>query len=417
MSDTADQPKPAAAPTGAGRPAANLKPKVPPRKPPAPNVVIRPIAVQAKVKKRHWGLLLSFLLIVGLPVGVSAWYLYTRAADQYATTIGFTVRSEESTSGADLLSGLGSTIGGGSASRDADILYELILSREIVSRVNATLDLPAMYSAHYDTDPVMSYNSDGTIEDLTDYWKRMVRVSYDASSGLMEIRVLAFDPQDAQDIAIAVRDESSRTINELSAIARDDATRYAQEDLDLSLDRLKKAREALTSFRLANQIVDPNADIQAQMGLLTTLQEQQATALIEYDLLAESVRDNDPRLEQATRRLAVIEARIAAERQKFGAGGAGPGGVEYATTISAFEGLTVDREFAEAAYAAALSAFDAARAEANRNSRYLATYISPMKAEKPEFPQRGLLVAIIAAFSFLTWAIMSLVYYSLRDRR
>ena len=206
------------------------------------------------------------------------------------------------------------------------------------------------------------------------------------------------------------------TINELSAIARNDATRYAQEDLDLALERLKVSREQLTAFRLANQIVDPNADIQVQMGLLTTLQQQQASALIEFDLLSDSARENDPRLDSARRRLEVIEARIAEERQKFGAGGAGPGEVEYATTISDFERLSVDREFAETAYAAAQSAYDGARAEANRQSRYLATYIAPMPAERPEFPQRGLLIVIVAAFSFLTWAIASLIYYSLRDR-
>lgn len=380
-----------------------------------PKVVIRPIAVEAAPKKRHWGLALAFLIIVLVPIATSAWYLYTRAADQYATTLGFTVRSEDVSSSADLLSGLGSSIGG-SASRDTDILYEFILSRGIVSRITAQLDLPKIYSKYADIDPLMSYDSDGTIEDLTRYWQRMVRVSYDAGSGLMELRVLAFDPQDAMNIATAIYDESTATINELSAIARNDATRYAQEDLDLALERLKVSREQLTSFRLANQIVDPNADIQVQMGLLTTLQEQQANALIEFDLLSDSAIENDPRLDSARRRLEVIEARIAQERQKFGAGGAGPGGVEYATTISDFERLSVDREFAETAYAATLSAYDGARAEANRQSRYLATYIAPMPAERPEFPQRELFIAIIAAFSFLTWAIASLVYYSLRDR-
>lgn len=414
MTDTPD-PQPTTstpAPSGA---TAKRKPPRGGRKKPDPKVVIRPIAVKAAPKQRHWGLMLAFLIIVALPVATSAWYLYTRAVDQYATTLGFTVRSEDVSSSADLLSGLGN-IGGGSASRDTDILYEFILSRGIVSRITAQLDLPQLYSKHADIDPIMSYNTDGTIEDLTQYWQRMVRVSYDAGSGLMELRVLAFDPQDAMDIATAIYDESTATINELSAIARNDATRYAQEDLDLALERLKVSREQLTAFRLANQIVDPNADIQAQMGLLTTLQEQQASALIEFDLLSDSARENDPRLDSARRRLEVIEARIAQERQKFGAGGAGPGGVEYATTISDFERLSVDREFAETAYAAALSAYDGARAEANRQSQYLATYIAPMPAERPEFPQRGLLIAIVAAFSFLTWAIASLIYYSLRDR-
>ncbi|NCT11795.1 MAG: sugar transporter, partial [Rhodobacterales bacterium] len=54
---------------------------------------------------------------------------------------------------------------------------------------------------------------------------------------------------------------------------------------------------------------------------------------------------------------------------------------------------------------------------ANRQSRYLAAYIRPTLAEKSEFPQRELMLGIVALFSFLIWAILSLVYYALRDRR
>jgi capsular polysaccharide transport system permease protein len=177
------------------------------------------------------------------------------------------------------------------------------------------------------------------------------------------------------------------------------------------------AREALTAFRLANQIVDPNANIQAQMGLLTTLQAQQAAALIEYDLISEIARDDDPRVAQARRRIEVIETRIDEERRKFGVGGGSDGGVEYATTVADFERLQVDREYAETAYAAAMSALDASRAQANRQSLYLAAYITPTLAEKSEYPQRGLIVGMVALFSFLIWAIASLVYYALRDRK
>ena len=379
-------------------------------------VVVRPMATKARAKKRHWGLMFAFVILVLAPVGGAFWYLNERAVDQYASTVGFTVRSEDISSAADILGGLGSTLGGGSTTRDGDILYEFILSQEIVRNIDNAMDLRTLYAAHYDQDPLMSYNPDGTIEDLTEFWQRMVRVSYDSGAGLMELRVLAFTPEDAKQIAELIFDESSTMINALSAIARADATRYAQEDLDLALERLKTAREALTAFRLANQIVDPNADIQTQVGLLALLQEQQATALIEFQLISETAREGDPRVEQARRRLEVIEAQIDEERRKFGAGG-GDDGVEYATTISEFERLTVDREFAETAYAAALSAFDAARAEANRQSRYLAAYINPTLAEKSEFPQRPLLILVVGLFSFLLWAILSLIFYALRDRR
>lgn len=377
----------------------------------------KPPARPARRKPRHWGLVFAFIIMVLAPIAASGWYLYTRAADQFASTLGFTVRSEDATSAVDILGGLGSSLGGSGGGRDSDILYEFIRSQELVNAIDADLDLHSLFSRHVDQDPLLSFHPDGTIEDLTAYWQRMVRVSYDTGSGLIELRVLAFEAAEAKAIAEAIFDKSSTMINALSAIARNDATRYAQEDLDLALERLKIARESLTAFRLANQIVDPNADIQTQVGLLATLQEQQATAIIEFQLISETASAGDPRVDQARRRLEVIEAQVAEERRKFGAGGVGPGGQEYAKIIAEFERLSVDREFAETAYAAALSALDVARGEANRQSRYLAAYIQPTLAQRAEFPQRELLLALVALFSFLTWAILSLVYYALRDRR
>jgi capsular polysaccharide transport system permease protein len=401
-------PKPAPKVAAAPAPKPIPKPKESP-------VVIRALASKAKRKQRHWGLIAAFAIIVLLPVFTTWWYLNERAVDQFASTIGFTVRSEDVSSATDLLGGLGQSFGGGGGS-DSDILYEFIRSQALVAQIDRELDLRDYYSRHVDVDPVFGFNPEGTIEDLTAYWQRMVRISYDAGSGLMELRVLAFDPIEARAIANAIFDKSTKMINDLSAIAREDGTRYAREDLELAVERLKIARESLTAFRISSEIVDPTADVAGQMGLLNLLQAQQVEALIEFDLLNNSTREGDPRLEQARRRIDVIEDRIREERQKFGVG-ANTGDTSYAETIAEFERLAVDREFAEQAYAATLAAFDGARAEANRQSRYLAAYIKPTLAERSEFPNRPLLIAIVGLFSFLGWAIMSLVYYALRDRR
>ena len=383
------------------------------------NPVAEPIrrpAQPAKARPRHWAIVISFILMVLAPITASGYYLYEHAVDQYASTLGFTVRSKDVSSAIDILGGLGQAFGGSGGNHDSDILFEYINSQELVAKVDAQLNLRDIFSRHADIDPLLSFDTDGTIEDLTEYWKRMVRVSYDTGSGLIELRVLAFDPAEAKVIAETIYTESSEMINALSAIARNDATRYAQEDMDLSLERLKDAREALTTFRLTNQIVDPNADIQAQMGLLTTLQTQEAAALIEFDLISRTAQPSDQRVGSARMRLEVIKERIAEERRKFGSGGEGPGGQEYARTIAEFERLTVDREFAETAYAAAFSALDGARAEATLKSRYLAAYITPTLAEKSEFPQRELMIGLVALFSFLIWSIFNLIYYAVRDR-
>jgi len=369
------------------------------------------------MRRRHFGLALSFLVLVVAPLFGMAVYLYTYAQDQYASNAGFTVRTEESGSATDLLGGL-ANFAGTNATSDGDILYEFITSRELVQRLNQRMDLVAHYSAPYDIDPIFSLEPGASMEDLVDHWQNVVRVSYTQSSGLIDLEVLGFDPDTAHTIAEAIVDESQTLINELNSQARADSMRYAEADLGAAIDRLRTAREALTQFRTRTQIVDPESDLQGRTGVLNNLQQQLAEALIDYDLLSENTTNpNDPRLVQALRRIEVIRDRIRQERMNFVTDEIGAAGEDYPTLMAQFEGLSVDREFAEESYRAALTAVDVARTNSARQSRYLAVYIQPSLPESAEFPRRESILALGFLFLALGWMIMALVYYSIRDRQ
>lgn len=395
---------PPAAPAVPPRPAAAAKPRVP--KIPKP-------ASLARLKTRHKLAMLSFAGFVGVPVLLMTAYLYIFAADQYASTVGFTVRTEESGSAMEILGGL--TKLSTASSSDTDILYKFIQSQELVLAMDESLNLHKLYGKPR-FDPVFRLSEDASIEETVSYWKKMVRIYYDPGIGLMEIEVRAFDPADAKAIAVDIFARSTARINELSAIARADTMRYARDELDTAVERLKEARQALTLFRNETQIVDPSADIQGQMGLLTSLNTQLATALIELDILIETTRETDPRMEQTRRKIAVIERRIADEREKLGVG-QGRDGKAYADLVGTFESLQVDLNFAEKAYISALSAYDTAVAEARRQSRYLAAYVEPTLAQTPLYPQRMVIILVGGFVIFGLWSICLLIYYSLHDRR
>lgn len=376
-------------------------------------------AAMARMRKRHWGLVASFVAFVIIPFVTAAWYMFFVAHDQYASTAGFIVRSEEGGAASQLLGGLAQITGGGSAGSDGDILYEFILSQAMVRKIEDTVGLSDHYSARFESDPVFALWPDPSIEDLESHWRRIVRVSYDGGTGLTELRVLAFSPDHAQAIAEAVIEESQRTINALNEQSREDAMRYARADLDEAVERLKAAREALTAFRTRTQIVDPTADIQGRMGVMNNLQQQLAQALIDFDLIQETASPSDPRVAQAQRRIDVIRERIREERTAFAARPSGTDfGIsgDYPSLIAEFEGLTVDREFAEETYRAALTALDAARTQAERQSRYLATFVSPTLAESAEFPRRLTLTLLVGFVVLLAWSIMTLIFYAIRDR-
>ncbi len=399
----------------AGHP--DLEEPAPPRQVPQdiPRFDIKPPARRARPRRRHRFLFLTFVLIVVAPVCLSGYYFSTHAADQFASKVAFSVRTEEQSSAIELLGGI--TELSGSSSSDTDILFAYLSSQELVSRVDDLVDLRAVWSrVSTRQDPIFAFDPDGTIEDLQDHWNRKIAIVYDSGTGLIDLQVLAFDPLDARRVAQAVLDECAAMINSLSRIAQEDSIRFTRDELTNAVERLKTARRALTQFRNRTQIVDPSIDTQNQMGLLVTLQRQLADALIDSDLLQDTTRENDPRIVQAKRRIEVIRARISSERRNLGLGEEGESGDAFANLVGEYEGLIVDREFAETAYTAALAAHDSALAEVRKQSRYLAAHVKPTLAEKAQYPERAKIMALLALFCFFTWSIFCLVFYSLRDR-
>lgn len=399
-----------------GKPAARPNPGGLPARPRPPAGPVRAPAAIAQPRRRHWLLLGSFLVLVVLPSLIWGWYLWTRASDQYVSSVGFSVRQEQMTPSIDMLSGLASFAGGGGGASDTDILYEYIRSQDMVERIDAQLDLRSRFSRVWPQDFVFGLNPDNHIEEMTDYWRRQVKVLYDGTSGLITLNVRAFTPQDAQAIAAAVFQESSDKINELSSIARDDATRLAQAELDKIREDLTATRQAMTEFRMRSQIVDPQADLTSQMGVLSGLQGQLAEALVAHDLLIENAPATDQRVIQSQQRIDALRRLIDSERGKFGAEGTGPAGESYSQLMAEYEKLAVDREFAEGAYRSARIAYETTLAEARRQSRYLAAHIQPKIAQSSTEPNRPWLLFMVAGLLLTGWSILVLIYYSIRDR-
>ncbi len=388
------------------------------RRAPIAPVLVRPMARAARRKRRHTFVLLSFLILVLAPVAGVTWYINARAVDQFASTAGFTVRQEDDSAPMAALSGLAQFAGAPSiaGALDADILYEFIQSQSLVSRINADLDLRGHFTGPHDQDPVFALTPGGTIEDLYRYWGRVVQIDYDSTTGLIGLEVRAFDSGFAKTIAERILEESQTLVNDLNAQARSDMLRSAEQDVTASLERLRAARQALVTFRTRTQIVDPESDIQTRMGVQNSLQQQLAQALIDHDLLAHSARADDSRLVQARLRIDAIRDRLAEERSSFSSGESYDGVESYPNLIAEYESLAVDREFAEETYRGALAQKELAVANVTRKTRYLATYVRPTMAETALYPQRVQVVFMTLLFSLLFWALVTLVYYSVRDR-
>jgi capsular polysaccharide transport system permease protein len=131
-------------------------------------------------------------------------------------------------------------------------------------------------------------------------------------------------------------------------------------------------------------------------------------------VLTSYAAEGDQRVVQADRRIAAITERIKEERATLGVTGVAGTLPEL---VGRYEELAVDLEFANTAYTQALAGLAAARAEARRQSRYLAAHVEPTLAERSLYPRRAMLSGLTGLFLLLAWGVVMLVYYNVRDNR
>jgi len=362
-------------------------------------------------RRRHQVFRWTFVLFVLCPTALAALYLWMVAADQYASKASFSIRSEEYRNPLEALGAF--TQVGASSGSDAQILYDYIKSQPLVEKIDASTDLRAIFSRQ-PNDVVFALHPDSSIEDLMTYWDRMVQISIEPSTGMLSVEVRAFDPHDAQLITAEIVRLSGVLINDLSRIARQDATEFAREEVETAQKRLKNMRLKLHNFRIANDTIDPSSIVNSQMGVVSALQNQLAAALVERGTILGFANNDDQRVRNVDGRITAIRDQIETERRQLANNDEGL--APLVQMMGNYEELLVDLEFSQNAYTAALAAAEQASVEARRKSRYLAMHIPPTTAQDSLYPERGLLSLLVFTCLFAFWGTGVLVYYNVRDR-
>ena len=360
-------------------------------------------------------ILLGFLGIVVFPFSLCTAYLGLVAQPQFYAVAGFTTRSSQPSLAPETLAA-GLVFSASSPVSENDILFSYLRSQDLVARVDRALNLKEHYSENFLSDPVFLLRSTASIEDLHRYWNRIFEVNFDRTSGLIEMRLRARDAQFAQAVLNEVITASDEKINDINVSAYQDAVRFAQSTLRDAKSEWGEKRAAMQAFRKDHGIVDPTIEIESRMGVLASMQQELANALIDFDELRQTTSEGDPRLRKLGDRVTVIRARLATERAEF-YGADGLQGLNFPELVSSFEALSADLEFAELSYTAALAALEAARADAIKKSRYLAVYLPPSRAETSEFPRILETLAICAFFCLLIWLVLTILHLSVRERR
>lgn len=361
--------------------------------------------------RRH-AIAISAVFCILIPGVLGAFYFLTIASDRYASGAGFSVRSMDATAtGGDVLTALTGLSSVGSTTSDSYIIQEFLTSRELVEKLKVEADFINAYSSK-DIDFFYRLDPELPIEEVVEYWQWMITVSYENASELIEFEVQAFTPEGAEKIAQLVTKYSQELINKLSSQARRDAVNFAEREVASAEARLKLVRESLRTFRSQTNAVNPESSVAALTQLTTTVEGQVIEQRTRLSVLEQSLSKNAPSVQEARKNLQALEAELARKRDEISSSAQDS---NLAGILADFERLQVDQEFAQQAYAVTLASLGRARAEADRQQRFLAVFKEPARPSSAIYPHRALNSFLVFIVAILLWAVGVMLFFSVRD--
>lgn len=359
----------------------------------------------ALVRRNPW-----FTGIVVLPSLLAVVYFGLIASDIYVSEASYVVRSVNKPSPSLLGSMLQST-GLVVTHEDAYSVKDFVLSRDIVRRLEAEHDLRGVLSRP-EGDFISKFPPPlvgRSFEQLYKSYSDFVTVNVDETTGISTLRVRAFRPGDAYDMARAVLGYSEDLVNRLNARARHDAITAAEEEVRRAERRATAAQAAVEHYRLRNQTVDPERQSAAVIEMATKLSAERAIAAAQLSELTKA-SPNSPLIPALRRRIAALDGQVAAENGRVVNGSNGA-----VRTFSEYEKLVLERDFAGKNLATAFASLENARTEADRKQIYLDRIAEPNLPDYALYPRRLLSILEVVISALLVYGIGWLISASVRE--
>ena len=374
--------------------------------------------------------MLSFLALVIVPTVLVGWFYNTMASSQYQSETRFAVRGTDA-SPLSLL-GFSALPGNSSQGGDAYIVNDYVNSAQVLRDLieEQGLDVRKFFAGE-NVDPVYRIDPNMPLEEFLWYWEWMTDVDFNSTTQITTFRVNAFSAEDAGTITAAVLKAAAKLVNELSTEAQTQLIRTAQEEVDRTEARLTQARRALLQFRDTEQQLDPKLQAESDQSLITGLEKELIELRARRSALLSTVNRNSPSVRVLDRQIAAAQAQLDAQRSNIGTGAAKPAEGRRSRRrqqeaqaaavrtrsrqLNEYEGLQIEREFAEKAYTSALSSLETSQAEARKQERYFAIVVEPTVPSVALYPYRIVNTIIGFAIFFVLWLFVYLIFQSVRD--
>jgi capsular polysaccharide transport system permease protein len=351
-----------------------------------------------------------FLLVVGLPLLVAILYFGFLASNVYVSESKFVVRSPEKPA----QTGLGVILKTAGFTNAGDELYaaqSYATSRDALRAINRGDAFKTAYTRPQISivDRFNPFGTDGSFESLYNYFRDKVALGNDSTSSISTLTVRAYTPEDARKFNEQLLELSESTVNRLNQRGRLDLVHYAESEVADAKDRAQQAAVALAAYRNRSGVVDPEKQAEAQMQMISKLQDDLIAGKTELAQLQRYTPQN-PRIPVVRTQLSTIQREL--DEQLGRVAGSNR---SLAATAVRFQRLQLENEFAAKQLASALASLEEARSESSRKQAYVERIVEPNLPDSPSEPRRLRGIFATLVISILAYGILKMLLAGVRE--
>lgn len=359
------------------------------------------------IRNRRW-----FMGIVVLPALLVFIYLYAYAADQYESEAHFLVRSASGTMTptTGVTAALSLVTGGGGGQNEAMSVADYLTSHDAVDTLRRSDRLVERFRRPGVDFLSRLWSDNPTPERLLRYYQKQVKVKYNTETGITVIKVHTFRPQDSYDVARRLIEIGEQRVNMLNARSFNDAIANSRRQLAEAETALTQSDALMTAFRHSRSDIDPQASGQAQLGLVSTLRGQLATARAQLNAMGGVINHTSPQYQALAAHVVALQAQVDAQAGRLVGDRSA-----IANDISGYQALQLRRGFLAKRYEAAAASLEKAREQAQQQQLYLVRVVDANMPVKALFPERGRILLTVVISLLLVYSIGWLIVAGVRE--
>jgi capsular polysaccharide transport system permease protein len=321
------------------------------------------------------------LAFVGIPTIVAAFYYLTVATPLYATYSTFQIQQAEKASAG----GGGGLFGGMQlANTDSVSVQSYLMSRDAMLRLDQELGFKQAFQDPT-VDPILRLAPDATNEQTYKLYRDLVKIGYDPTEGVLNMEVIAPDPQLAEEFSHALIKYAEGQVDQMTARLRGDQMEGAIESYEDAENKVLEAQRRVQTLQQQLGVLDPVAEGAVVMNQIAEFERQLATKRLELGQLESNPRPNQSRVSGVKGDISRIEAMIDETRSQLTEGNKTRGSL--ATISGEIRIAESDLATRQELLAAAAAQMETARIEANKQVRYLSLSVAPVAPDEATYPK------------------------------